>query len=1208
MALLQNLTIRDRIISALLLVGITGLIIAFSSLYLLNALGNRMSTLINTDAEKVKLSGKITADLLEIHRAQKNLIMATDKDQVVRNKSELSRHKANLASNRAALEMIAGPSKRELLRKFDVHYEVFQKVNNQIESMIDHDWEYFENPADPLYAGSRQNNKAVALSIGEGRIAYDAASAILREVLAMTQLAMDASSAESRRYSQIAPVILLGIAGLSIAIGILMGILVTRSIARGIDSLVSVTGAIAAGELENRIDVRSRNEIGLLASSIESMQAALLRAREAARERDWLKAGVARLNDVMRGKNQIVELCRNTLSELATYSGAEVGALFLMDGSGGEPVLKFAAGYAYARRGNIPDSYRPGEGLVGQAALEKRQIILNEVPRDYVKICSGLGDACPGCITLTPLIFDCEVTGVIELGFISAPGILQKSYLEQAAPVIAINMETVKGREDLARALAQSQVLYEELQQQQEELRAANEELEEQSDSLNRSQAKLRQQQEELEKLNRELEEKNYDLQSQKEAIEQTRDEIEEKAAKLAIANRYKSDFLANMSHELRTPLNSMLLLSRVLSRNEEGNLTDDQVRSAEIIHTSGNDLLSLINEILDLARIEAGRMDITIDAVPVAEVERALFDFFNPLAKEKGLGLLISSERDCPNIIWTDRKRVEQILRNLVSNALKFTQRGEVRITFGRPPRSPQYMTGDFLSVSVADTGVGIPPDKHDLVFEAFQQIEGGESRRYGGTGLGLSISRELAHLLGGEIRLASEEGAGATFTLILPVKAELTQAPAAGRLILPRYEPLEQSAPPTGSSPDVRSVDDDRDSIAGEDKTILIVEDDSNFAELLVKLCRKKGFKCLAAMSGEEGVRLAARYVPKGIILDLRLPGKDGWAVLGELKGKHETRHIPVHIMSIDDRSLDAFRKGAIGFLTKPAAEEEIFEALGRLEAIFDRQVKELLVVEDDRNLSESIRRLIGNGDVLITEAANAETAIEALRSRSFDCMILDLGLPDMNGLDMLRLLSDDPGVVIPPVIVYTGRELTHEEELELRRYSDSIIIKGVRSEERLFDEASLFLHRIVEGLPAKKRRIITDLYDSDAVFKDKRILIVDDDMRNVFALSAALEEKGIKTIKAENGKKALDILEKSPEIDLILMDIMMPVMDGYETMQRIRADEKYGKAPIIALTAKAMKQDRERCIASGANDYLPKPVDLDRLCSMLRIWLYR
>lgn len=1207
-----NMSIRTKIISALLLVIVLGLMSFVTSIYFLNSIDVRISDLISSEVEKIKHANRVNADLLELHRAQKNLIIATDREQVERFKSHLSRHKVDLASTLVSLKRLANVEEYELIKSFEISYEEFLKANSQIESLMDYDWERFGDLSSPYYAGNALNRKAVDLSTGTGRIAYDRASEVLAELVKSTEISMDASGAESRGYIKLALLILLGISGAGITIGVLMGLHTARGIAENVNSLVSVADSIAGGDLKRPVEVTSRDELGLLAISVERMQKALLSAREAAQERDWLKTGIGRINDAMRGKTRTLELCRDTLSEAATYAGARVGAIFLEETDGGSRVLKLAGGYAYSSPAGFPDQFGPGEGLVGQAVVERKTILFNEVPKDYVKVCSGLGDTCPECITVSPLIFDDEVKGVLELGFLCSPSALQVHYLEQIMPAIAINVQSARGREDLAAALAHSRALYEELQQQQEELRSVNEELEEQTESLRKSHEQLLVQQEELEELNQELESKNLYLDHQKveieqanQALEKTKIEIEEKAQKLEVANRYKSEFLANMSHELRTPLNSMLLLSRMLANNNEGNLSDDQVRSAEIILSSGQDLLSLINEILDLSKIESGRMNFHFENVSVRELGAELLDSFKHVADAKGLQLSIDQDRNCPDTVWTDRKRVDQILRNLVSNAIKFTESGEVSILFGLSEDCGNDISEGHLLIAVADTGVGIPADKHAFVFEAFQQLEGGETRRYGGTGLGLSISRQLAHLLGGEIRLVSQEGAGSTFTLVLPLTAK-SPGVSAKAAVRPEPEPRKTELACVGSA--IYSIDDDRAVITNEDKSILIIEDDPIFAEVLVRICRNKGFKCLVAGTGEEGIAMAVEYLPKGIILDLRLPCKDGWAVLGELKEKPATRHVPIHIMSVDDASLEAFRQGAIGFLTKPAKEEDVVNALRKLENVFSRQIKRLLIIEDDKNLRESIMKLVGNGDVHTDEAATASEAMKAIKSESYDCMILDLGLPDMSGLEMLKLLSANVEIAVPPVIVYTGRELTQEEESELRRYSDSIIVKGVRSEERLFDETSLFLHRLVERMPSHKKRIITDLHDSDSVFREKRILIVDDDMRNVFALSSVLEERGMKTAKAENGRKALDLLDNSPDFDLVVLDIMMPVMDGYEAIRRIRARERFARLPVIALTAKAMKQDRERCIAAGASDYLTKPVDLDRLLSMMRVWLYR
>ncbi|MBI5115954.1 response regulator, partial [Candidatus Poribacteria bacterium] len=926
-----------------------------------------------------------------------------------------------------------------------------------------------------------------------------------------------------------------------------------------------------------------------------------------------------RLNDVMRGELDVACLSSKVISEIATYLDAQVGAFYMLDGKGNGPVLSLLSSYAYTKRKNLSNEFKPGEGLVGQAALEKKQILVSNVPEEYVKVTSGLGEASPRSITVTPFLYESRVSGVVEIGTLGQMSGTQLEYLSQAMNSVAINVETARGREELAKALKESRALAEKLQVQQEELKAANEELEEQTQMLQQSEEKLKLQQEELKVANEELEEKNESLERQKSKIEQankdlerTRKEIETKAEELGIASKYKSEFLANMSHELRTPLNSLLLLARLLADNKEGNLSKEQMESAGIIYNSGNDLLSLLNEILDLSKIEAGRMDVHVEPVSVATLAEAVRAGFEHVAADKGLSLEVTVSENAPAEISTDRKRLEQIIKNLMSNAIKFTEKGAVTVNFGRPDEDADLSRSGLVrekafAISVKDTGIGISPKDQKIIFEAFQQAEGGSSRKFGGTGLGLTISRELAALLGGEIQLESEVGKGTVFTVCLPLGppdfAKVAHEAHTEKPVLPGRGRTARQKKAV-----VESVPDDRECVKKEDKVILIVEDDPNFARLLQKQCHDKGFKCLASATGEGGLELAEKYSPAAIVLDLKLPGIDGWTVLDSLKENPKTRHIPVHIMSVEDATIEAFRKGAVGYLTKPAKKEDLEEAFQRLEAVFSRRVKDLIVVEDDGNMRKGIIKLVGNGDVYAEEAATGGQALQALKSRKFDCMILDLGLPDMTGFELLKALEAEENVVIPPVIVYTGKELTHEEEMELRKYSESIIIKGVRSEERLLDESSLFLHRMVDKLPENMRKIITNLHDVDIMFKNRRVMIVDDDMRNVFALTSVLEQKGVSVLKAENGQKALEMLLTEPKVDLVLMDIMMPVMDGYETMKRIRAQEKFQKLPIIALTAKAMREDRERSITAGASDYLTKPVDVSRLCSMMRVWLYK
>ncbi|MDP6525328.1 MAG: response regulator [Kiritimatiellia bacterium] len=963
--------------------------------------------------------------------------------------------------------------------------------------------------------------------------------------------------------------------------------------------------AIAEQIAKGNMDVEVDGGTGIRAS-IGAMLSALRENRDEAQRQDRLKTGIARLNDTMRGDPNVATLASKVIAEMASYLNAQVGAFYLaVNGDGTE--LSLQGSYAYRGGKNAPSEFKLGEGLIGQAAQEKKCILVTDVPEDCITVTSALGETLPRNIVCFPLLYEGEVKGVVELGSLEEFTDRQLDFLDQVGESVAIAVHSAQSREQM-KILQESEG---KLKVQSEELQVTNEELAEKTVSLERQK--------------REVEQTNAEL-------EETRQEIEKRAEDLALASKYKSEFLANMSHELRTPLNSLLILATSLAENGDGNLTDDQVESARVIHDSGNDLLSLINEILDLSKIEAGQMDILFDKVAINDLADGVRNRFKHVFDDKGLELKILIDKSSPAEITSDRKRIEQIIRNLISNAVKFTSEGSVTVAFshlsfvndhwedskGRfvdlrvanesspmANDAPQAsMTNDeFLVISVTDTGVGVPAEKQEAIFEAFQQADGGTSRKYGGTGLGLSICRELVRLLGGEIRLASEEGKGSTFTVYLPTEAKTPADVAPQRSERKPYvrkKPLPLMAP--------ASVPDDRDGIVKGDKAILVVEDDPVFAKLLLRQCREKGFKCLIAATGEEGLRLACEQAPSAVILDIRLPGIDGWSVLDQLKEKVETRHVPVHIISVEEPSQEALTRGAIGFLRKPVSPDDLQAAFVRIEDVLRRTVKGLLVVEDDEKLRKAIVKLVGNGDVNTDDAPTGKAAIEKPASKRYDCMILDLNLPDMSGFELLEKAEKMETVVLPPVVVYTGRELTRDEEKALRRYSESIIVKGVRSQERLFDEVSLFLHRVVEHMPKERRQLISDLHNADSILRDKKVLIVDDDMRTLFALSNALSTKGTKTIKAEDGKKALEILKTEPDIDLVLMDIMMPVMDGYETMKRIRAQERFDQVPIIALTAKAMKLDRKKCVDAGASDYLPKPVEANWLFSMMRAWMYR
>ena len=785
-----------------------------------------------------------------------------------------------------------------------------------------------------------------------------------------------------------------------------------------------------------------------------------------------------------------------------------------------------------------------------------------------------------------------------ELGIANKELAYQNEEKEKRAAELSIankelayqNAEKEKRAEELSFANKELSNQAEELQIQQEELRQLNEELEQQTQNL-------KQQQEELQITNEELEEQTQSLEIKNKEIEASKNDIEQKTKQLEISSKYKSEFLANMSHELRTPLNSLLILSKDLSENKKKNLDDIQVESAEIIYKSGHDLLILINEVLDLSKIEAGKMAIHIEKVPLKKFTEDLIRDFKHYAEQKGLRLICKLSGELPEFIRTDSQRLNQILKNLISNAIKFTEKGSVSINVDRN-------TENTLLISVIDTGIGIQEEKQMAIFEAFQQAEGGTSRKYGGTGLGLSISRELAKLLEAEIMVSSTLNEGSTFSLLIPLEIFPEQHTISTSRINPvRYEPRPQIDENYLNYPGIK---DDRDLITSVDKVVLIIEDDLKFASIISMQAKQKGFKFLSAATGEDGLALTSKYKPQAIILDMGLPGINGHNVLLDLKANPSVRHIPVHIISANDRSLDQIREGAIEYLMKPITKKDLQEAFIRIENFVNRKIKNLLIIEDSENSRKAMKILIGSGDVKCFEAGTGKEALELYNQNHIDCIILDLGLPDMSGFDLIHKLEEIKGHNIPPIIVYTGKELNKEENEILEKYAESIIIKGIKSEERLLDETALFLHRTISNLPKSKQTMINNLHDKEAIFLSKKVLLVDDDMRNVFALSKILQERGIEVVKAENGIKALELLDNHADIDLVLMDIMMPEMDGYEAMQRIRSQIKFKKLPIIALTAKAMKDDKQKCIDAGANDYITKPIDVERLLSLMRVWL--
>ena len=966
-------------------------------------------------------------------------------------------------------------------------------------------------------------------------------------------------------------------------------------------AIAEVSTAVTKGDLTRSITVEAQGEVAKLKDNINEMILNLKDTTQKNTEQDWLKTNLARFTRMLQGQRDMKTVAQMVLSELAPLVNAQQGVFYVNQSDNGQPVMKLLGGYAYSKRKNLANEFHAGEGLVGQCTLERERILVTNVPGNYVHVSSGLGEAAPNNIVVLPVLFEGEAKAVIELSTFHTFSDTHLTFLDQLTESIGIVLNTIEANTRTEDLLLQSQSLAAELQSQQEELQNTNEELQEKAELLARQKA-------EVEAKNREVEEARW--------------EMEEKAEQLALTSKYKSEFLANMSHELRTPLNSMLILSRQLADNGEDNLTDKQVQFAQTIHSSGSDLLSLINDILDLSKIESGMMGIDVSDVSINEITAQLERSFHQLAQDKNLGFFIQRGEQLSPTVTTDDKRLQQILMNLLSNAFKFTAQGNVILKVAPAPSFEKYeleslnRADEVVAFSVSDTGIGIPREKQRIIFEAFQQADGTTNRKYGGTGLGLSISREIARLLGGEIRVTSVPGEGSTFTLYLPRTYEATRTATAPlnnnsrravKAIAAAWTPAEtfdnqELSLLSANSP---AIIDDRNEIEEGDRVVLVVEDDLNFARILLDLTRQKGFKGLVATTGNMALALAHKYAPVAITLDIKLPDRDGWTVLDRLKHDSQTRHIPVHIITVEEQRGRALRQGAFAHLQKPVRNEDLAITFNTIAAFAERSARKLLVVEDDDVQRMSVVELIGNGDVHTTAVATGEEALSKLQQEEFDCVVLDLKLPDMTGFELIEKLQHN-GQANIPIIVYTGKELTRKEERHLKRVATSIIIKEADSPERLLAETSLFLHRVEANLPESKRRMMAQLNRKDPVLAGRRVLVVDDDVRNIFALTSALEAYNMNVVHAENGQEGIKLLKATPGIEAVLMDIMMPEMDGYEAITAIRDMEEFKKLPIIALTAKAMKADRDHCLEVGASDYISKPLDIDQLISLLRVWL--
>jgi CheY-like chemotaxis protein/HAMP domain-containing protein/signal transduction histidine kinase len=969
--------------------------------------------------------------------------------------------------------------------------------------------------------------------------------------------------------------------------------LLAANLTTQVRAIAEVATAVTQGDLTRSIQVEARGEVSELKDNINAMIGNLRATTERNTEQDWLKTNIAKFSRMLQGQRDLVTVGRLLLSELAPLVNVQQGIMYVMEGMSGSWCLKELASYADgAHEMRDPRFFAVGEGLVGQAAADRRRLLITDLDTRSIDVRGGLISACPRSVIVLPVLFEGEVKAVVELASLYDFTPSQLAFLEQLTDSIGVVLNTIEATMRTEELLKQSQQLAGELQTQQSELQQTNEEL--------ATKARL-------------LAEQNVEVERKNTEIELARKALEEKAAELALTSRYKSEFLANMSHELRTPLNSILILGQQLSQNSEGNLTHRQVEYARTIHSAGTDLLNLITDILDLSKIESGTVTVEYAELGFGTLKETIERTFRHEAETRKLAFTLDFDMRLARSMTTDSKRLLQILKNLLSNAFKFTERGGVRLhvtpaTGGWSLEHPTLsQSGTVIEFSVSDTGIGIPLEKQRIIFEAFQQADAGTARKYGGTGLGLAISRELAQLLGGEIRLSSSPGAGSTFTLYLPQSQVVAPHQKASSAAV---SPAPLVLPPAvrTAAARVEEIPDDRDDISPSDAVLLVVEDDPHYARVLLDLARRKGFKVVVAGTGERALSLAAKHKPTAISLDVFLPDMLGWTVLNQLKRNPDTRHIPVQLLTVEDERQYGLERGAFSFVTKTVTTQSVEEALERLKEFTSGGPRRLLVVEDDAAERLSITELLKSPDIEIATAESGAAALARMREGAFDCVVLDLALPDISGFELLEEVQKDPALRDTPIVVFTGRELTMEEEGELRQQAKSIVLKGVRSPERLLDETALFLHRVITDLPPEKQKMIHSLHESDDALRGRKVLVVDDDIRNVFALNSLLERHDMQVINASNGYEAIDLLERTEDLSLVLMDVMMPEMDGYETMRRIRTKPQFRLLPIIALTAKAMKGDREKCLEAGASDYVAKPVNSEQLLSLVRMWLRR
>ncbi len=1183
----------------------------------------KRNLLVSSGVSIVILLVSSTASFLSIRSLLESNALVTHTQEVIYNINEAS---SVMTDAQASMRGFLITGKQDFLKRYDNAEEDTNRYINNLDVLTADNNEQQESikelrPLVGLFydyleervADKTQNEVITPNELDSGRSLMEKIRAVLKRMENEEQNLLAERNSSSERYGMYSSVLIITAAIIALLITVVFFARILRDFneriklqlrleegkketAERIQVISSIAGEISSGNYEIRVEETESDALGSVAVSLNNMAIELEKSFKKLSDNEWLQSGIAKLNDAMIGEKSMHQLTGDVVELLAAYTNSSAAVLYVLDGE----ELVVTAGYSYVAvngRQRIP----VGHGLSGQAVLSRKMIELSSLDPDDIKISYALGEVKPKHIIAVPLIDD-KVTGVVELASVNEFSKKHLKFLQEASDNIGIAITAAQNRKRLQELLEETEAQSEELRVQHSEMENINAELEAQTQKLQASEEELRVQQEELQQTNEELAERSV-------LLEERNVEIQKKSEDLELSTRYKSEFLANMSHELRTPLNSILLLSRLLSENNDSNMNEEQIEFARVIQSSGNGLLGLIDEILDLSKIEAGKMELEFIDITTKEITDNLKALFNEVAKQKHIEFNIVAE-DAPLVLKTDKVRLEQVLKNLISNAIKFTAQGSVTLEIKKNPGSDKLV--DF---TVRDTGIGIPYEKQPLIFEAFQQADGSTKRKYGGTGLGLSISRELAKLLRGEITLKSEINEGSEFTLTIPISG-------AARLIAETVyrnepavaKPIVETQKTDGDrnkylSPSIpEDVPDDRETIAENDKVILIVEDDTNFAKSLLEFTRQRGYKGVVSVRGDQAFNMAVMYRPVGVLLDIQLPVKSGWEVMEDLKGNWQTKHIPVHMMSSHKMKRESLLKGAVNFLDKPVAFEQMPEIFRRIEHIVNKESQKVLIIEDNPKHAKALAYFLETYNINSEIKSDVTDGVDALQKQNVDCVILDMGIPDQHSYEILDGVKKSPGLENLPVIVFTGKSLSMKEELKIKKYADSIVVKTAHSYQRMLDEVSLFLHLVEENKkdPAKK-----DTYKKlsllNNVLSDKTVLVVDDDVRNIYSLTKALEALKMKVITAIDGKEALKALEEHPEVDVVLLDMMMPNMDGYETATRIRAIDKYKSLPVIAVTAKAMTGDREKCINAGASDYITKPVDVDQLLSLLRVWLY-